>query len=41
MRRWLQGKPAHAQHHLPSNTLIMRADGPQVAAVAENVIHIR
>jgi len=26
---------------LPSNTLIMRADGPQVAAVAENVIHIR
>src|SRR5258708_3978725 len=26
---------------LPSNTLIMRADGPQVAAVADNVIHIR
>lgn len=26
---------------LPSNTLIMRADGPQVATVADNVIHIR
>jgi len=26
---------------LPSNTLIMRADGPQVAAVANDVIHIR
>jgi RND family efflux transporter MFP subunit len=26
---------------LPSSTLIMRADGPQVAAVADDVIHIR
>ncbi len=26
---------------LPSNTLIMRADGPQVAAVANDVVHIR
>ena len=26
---------------LPSNTLIMRADGPQVAAVANDTVHIR
>jgi membrane fusion protein, multidrug efflux system len=26
---------------LPSNTLIMRADGPQVAAVANDVVHMR
>jgi len=26
---------------LPSNTLIMRADGPQVAAVASDVVHMR
>lgn len=26
---------------LPSNTLIVRADGPQVAAVADNTVHMR